>query len=231
LLDALQYNFGSIEVDIHLVGKSLLVGHDEEDLKENQTLQSLYLDPLLSRANKHNGRIYPQKELILLIDIKTAAEPTYKVLRDVLKEYSDMLTSYTRDNVSTKAVAVVISGNRPRELMLREELRYATYDSRLPDLESDLPKHFIRLVSDNWANHFSWTGSGPMTAQEHKKLARITKKVHSKGYLLRFWNLPASDPLLRTKVWTESLLSGVDLINIDDLRAYHDFILKHPEFE
>ena len=43
LWDALSLGFISIEVDIHLVGGALLVGHDLEDLDPSKTLQSLYL--------------------------------------------------------------------------------------------------------------------------------------------------------------------------------------------
>ena len=62
----LAYNegFGSIEADIHLVNSTLLVGHDTKDLKATNTLESLYLKPLVA---------YNQldRKLQLLIDIKT----------------------------------------------------------------------------------------------------------------------------------------------------------------
>ena len=46
----LAYNegFGSIEADIHLVNSTLLVGHDTKDLKATNTLESLYLKPLVA---------------------------------------------------------------------------------------------------------------------------------------------------------------------------------------
>ena len=81
LLEALDRGFSSVEVDIHLVGGELLVAHDLEDVVEGKTIQRLYLDPLRAHVEAHNGAIYPDAPpLILLIDIKSEAEPTYRVV-------------------------------------------------------------------------------------------------------------------------------------------------------
>lgn len=45
LLDALDHRFGSVESDIFLVGKQLLVAHDPVELDPTRTLESLYLAP------------------------------------------------------------------------------------------------------------------------------------------------------------------------------------------
>ena len=74
LWDALSLGFISIEVDIHLVGGALLVGHGAEDLDASKTLRSLYLDPLRDHVREHDGWVYPsQQSLDLVIDIKTDA--------------------------------------------------------------------------------------------------------------------------------------------------------------
>ena len=74
---------------------------------------------------------------VLLIDLKTAAEPTYQRLHDVLAEYRDLVTSFGPDGRKDRAVLVVVSGNRPFELMAAQNVRYAGYDGRLTDLDSD----------------------------------------------------------------------------------------------
>jgi hypothetical protein len=225
LWEAIGYKFISIEADIYLVGQDLLVGHDKEDLNEDRSLQSLYLEPLRLYINDRDGWVYPGHELILLIDIKSAAEPTYEILRKELTAYSDILTSYSSDHVERRAVAVVISGNRPREFMRNEEIRYATYDGRLEDLSGEKVENFMILISDNWQSHFSWRGEGPMPAAEREKLSGIIAGAHAKGYKIRFWNLPADDPACRRTIWTELISAGVDLISVDDLKAYHDFLI------
>lgn len=224
LWHALENRFISIEADIHLSGGSLLVGHDPEDLKVDRTLQTLYLEPLRTYSHANQYRVYPGHELILLIDIKTGADTTYKVLRKVLSQYADILTRYTAEKVERRAVAVIISGNRPRQLMMDERIRYCTYDGRLADLDQDFPPNFILLISDNWLRHFRWRGEGSLPATELDKLSGMIYQAHTKGARLRFWNLPAEKTATLKNVWATLLSAGVDLLSIDDLKAYHAFI-------
>ena len=105
-----------------------------------RTLQSLYLQPLRERIGKNGGRVYRDGPgFILLIDIKTAAEPTYRKLHEVLGEYRDMLTTFGPDGRREGAVLVIVSGNRSLEQMRSQEIRYAGYDGRLTDLDSEAP--------------------------------------------------------------------------------------------
>jgi len=223
LWDAIENRFISIEVDIHLVGQALLVGHDEEDLNENLTLQSLYLDPLRAYVNENNGWVYPEHELILLIDIKSSPEPTYQALRKELVKYADILTTYTSYSIRKRAVSVIISGNRPRELMQNEHTRYATYDGRIQDLNSEIPSNLVMLISDDWEEHFAWRGKGSMSKEDRNKLMQIIDRAHSNNYKIRFWNLPTNNVFQRDAVWEKLIEFGVDLITVDNLKAYREF--------
>ncbi len=223
LWDAIENKFISIEVDIHLVGQALLVGHDEDDLNENLTLQSLYLNPLRAYINENNGWVYPEHELFLLIDIKSSPEPTYQALRKELVKYADILTRYNSDSIRKRAVSVIISGNRPRELMQNEHTRYATYDGRIQDLNSEIPSNFIILISDNWEEHFAWRGKGEMSKEDRNKLMQIIDRAHLDNYKIRFWNLPTNNMPQPEAVWEELIELGVDLINVDNLKAYREF--------
>ena len=227
LWDALSLGFISIEVDIHLVEGALLVGHDEEDLDATRTLQSLYLDPLRDHVRAHNGWVYPSEHsLDLLIDIKSDARSTYEALRGVLAQYSDMLTTYSETRVQTKAISVIVSGNRPRRLMMAEDVRLATYDGRIEDLGSRVPHNFISLISDDWEDHFSWRGLGNLSDQDSRRLAQRLEAAHRSGYRLRFWNIPAPDHRPIEEVWSQLLDAGVDLLSVDDVNAYRDFLVK-----
>src|SRR5213596_3353196 len=157
LLDALECGFCSVEADIWLVDGSLLVAHDQNQVKPERTLQALYLDPLRERARRNGGRVYPHgPEVILLVDVKSDAEKTYTALREVLKEYSDVLTVFHSGRTATNAVTVIISGNRDRSVMANETVRYASLDGRLEDLDSNATRHFIPLVSESWTKLFKW---------------------------------------------------------------------------
>ena len=118
LFDALEQGFCSVEADIYLVDGQLLVAHDRRDVKPERTLQALYLDPLRAQARKNRGRIYRDSPVFyLMIDVKADAEATYAALRDVLKNYADVLSEFGAKRLRKRAVTVVISGARAIEAM------------------------------------------------------------------------------------------------------------------
>jgi hypothetical protein len=216
LAEALAAGLISVEVDVHLVDGALLVGHDEDDLEPGRTLESLYLDPLLERARSRGGRIYDEESLILLVDVKSDADPAYRALRRVLADYAELLGE-------SPAVAVVVSGNRARDLMLKDGDRIARYDGRLSDLEEELPPGFVGMISDDWEDHFDWRGRGPMSKRDRAKLARIVRTAHVHGWRFRFWQTPGPDDRRVEDVWAELLAAGVDLIGTEDPLRYRDF--------
>ena len=222
LLDALELGFCSVEADIHLIDDALLVAHDKEDVDPAKTLQSLYLDPLLERAKKHGGHIYAKKSrFILLIDIKSSALVTYKKLQEVLEGYREMLTEFTDTSTQEKAVTILISGNRPTRRILSESPRLAAVDGRIPDLEKELNRHQVPLISASWGSAFEWEGRGPLPPDEQQRLAELVEKTHERGQLLRFWALPSS-----TIAWPTLYQAGVDLINADRIGGLARYLKK-----
>ncbi|MEV4636397.1 phosphatidylinositol-specific phospholipase C/glycerophosphodiester phosphodiesterase family protein [Actinoplanes sp. NPDC049548] len=226
LLDALSHGFASVEADIYLVGGRLLVGHDPADLDPSRTLQSLYLDPLAQRVRENHGRVYPGSglSLQLLVDIKAFGAATYTQLHRVLRQYRAMLTTYRMGRVSSGAVTVVISGDRPRELMQAQRVRYAFYDGRSADLGSGAPASFIPLISDNWTTLFTWQGAGPMPAAERAKLEEFVRVAHAGGQRVRFWATPDVPGPERDAVWEALVAADVDHINTDDLAGLEAFL-------
>src|SRR3954469_21169350 len=117
LTDALSHGFASVEADIFLVDGKLLFAHEKRDIKPDRTLEALYLDPLKRRVSENGGSVYPGGGAFhLLIDLKSAGEPTYAALSKVLARYADMITTVRDGKLEPKAVNVVVSGNRPRKL-------------------------------------------------------------------------------------------------------------------
>jgi hypothetical protein len=228
LFDALDHGFTSVEADIHLVNGDLLVAHDADEVKSDRTLRLLYLEPLKKRIAGNSGRVYPNgPQFTLFIDIKTEDVATYNVLRRMLAEYKNIITSFDSNGRHDKAIIVYVSGNRPRELMESETLRYAGYDGRLSDLHSEAPATLIPIISDRWPSHFSYTGSGPMPVEQRQKLKTIVETAHKKGRIVRFWATPDSPSPERENLWRELLSCGVDLLNTDDLPGLQKFLLEH----
>jgi hypothetical protein len=225
LLDALDHGFCSVEADIFLVDGQLLVAHDREDVDPGRTLQSLYLDPLLARVRENGGRVYlGGPEFILLVDIKSDGEAVYAVLRSVLQEYKEMLTSFTPSSTTKGAVTIILSGDCPTAVLASEEHRYAAIDGRMTDLHATPNPNLTPLVSDNWRSHFNWFGSDPMPDDVRERLYGITKKAHDAGCLVRFWGIPPREDL-----WKALQEAGVDLINTDDLSRLQQFLAANGD--
>jgi len=228
LLAAIEHGFPSVEADIFLVGDKLCVAHDPNKVSPERTLRLIYLDPLRQRVTANEGHVYRGgSRFLLFVDIKSAAEPTYQKLHETLAEYRDILTTFGPQGRKDGAVLVVVSGNRPLEMMRSQPVRYAGYDGRLTDLDSDAPADLIPLISDQWSRHFTWRGDGPMPPEERQKLIDIVQRAHAKGRLVRFWATPDLRSAAREAVWRELLSAGVDLLNSDDLKGLQEFLLKH----
>ena len=220
LLDALACGFGSIEADVHLVDGRLLVAHDRKAVKPERTLEALYLDPLRERVKQNGGRVYRSgPTIILLIDVKSEAVATYEALHAVLENYAAMLTVF-RDGVTTPgAITVIVSGSRAPAVMAAQALRYAAMDGRIDDLNGQTAPALIPLVSDNWQKVFSWRWTGPIPADEARKLQALVEQAHAQGRQLRFWNTPDNPA-----TWSVLYGAGVDLINTDQLTGLQGFL-------
>lgn len=227
LFDALSHGFCSVEADIFVtLEKKLLVGHNKADLKPERTLQKLYLDPLRQRIKEQGEGVFKDKNgkpipFVLLIDIKTDAASTYPVLHEVLSQYADMFTELRDDKVTERAITVILSGSRPSlNELAKQSPRYAGYDGRLSDLNSDVPAHLMPMISDNWALKFGWNGNGTMSAKDQEKLDKVVQQAHSKSRKLRFWATPEKEAF-----WQMQLDSKIDVINTDRLNELKLFLL------
>ena len=227
LFDALAHGFTSIEADVHLVDGELYVAHDKEDIQPDRTLEALYLDPL-QEIVRRQGAVYPGGQpLLLFIDIKSDADSTYRVLRRVLeKKYKPMLTKFTPKGMEKGPILVVLSGNRPFELLANERVRYAACDGRLADLSKNVPALFFPVISDKWSDHFSWMGKGEMPTPERRKLDSLIVLAHAGRHKLRFWATDHDSLAFRINLWQQLLEAGVDLINTDDLEGFRRFYLE-----
>lgn len=229
LFDALSHGFCSVEADIFVTPeKALLVGHSQADLKPERTLEKLYLAPLAERIKQNQGSVYPvsgehkSPRFILLIDIKTDAAKTYPVLHDLLTKYQSILTEVRDGQVTERAITVVLSGSRPSlDSLSKQSPRYAGYDGRWGDMDSNAPSHLMPMISDNWALRIGWNGNGTMPDKERKKMLEFIEKAHARQRLVRFWAVPEKESL-----WQMQYDQKVDLINTDRLAELKQFLLR-----
>ncbi len=222
LMDALSHGFCSVEADVHLVDGQLLVAHDLKAVKPGRTLQSLYLDPLRERVKTNGGSVFPGgPEVILLVDLKGDWKESYPVLRNILKQYSDMLVTFQDGTKKTNAVRAIVTGNRARQMFAGETVRYASLDGELINLKPGDTADLFPWISSNWKANFKWDGKGEMPAEERAKLKDIVARAHQQGKRVRFWGGP-DQPVF----WGAMLANGVDLINTDHLAEAQKFLLQ-----
>lgn len=165
------------------------MAHDLEDVVPGRTLESLYLAPPAGadEGERRQRLLRGRQQPAAALDIKSDGPATYLAVHEALKRYPSILAKFTPAGAKDGAVTAVISGNRPRELMLDQKVRYAAYDGRLADLNSDLPASFLPLISNRWTSIFSWRGVGPIPEAEAQLLRDIVAKAHADGRRVRFW--------------------------------------------
>jgi glycerophosphoryl diester phosphodiesterase len=224
LIDALAQGFTSVEADVFLLKDSLYVNHNRPFMCDPaRTLENLYLRPLREQIKRQVGQVYKgyNGPFYLFIDLKTEAESTYQALAKTLNRYRDILQICTAKKCKPGPVQVILSGNRPIDLLNQQVERLAAIDARPADLDKGFSAQFMPIVSDNYRNHFTWFGQGEMPSTEKEKLQSLVKKVHAEGKKLRLWASPENE-----NVWRALREVGVDLINTDRLEELRAFLLK-----
>jgi hypothetical protein len=220
LFDALEHNFAGVEADVFLVNNQLFVGHEQKDLRPDRTLESLYLQPLRQHIASNGGRVDRRPAaFILMIDVKSDSAATYAALRDALLPHREILTTWLDGREHPRAVTVVLSGNRAKDIIAKESERLLAIDGRLEDLDGGAPASLIPWISADWSKTFTWRGEGEMPAAERQKLKDIVARAHAQGRIVRFWATPE-----KPAVWRELRSARVDLINTDDLEGLGGFL-------
>jgi Glycerophosphoryl diester phosphodiesterase family len=222
LFDALDNGFTNIEADIFLQDTTLVVAHICPLFREGKTLEKLYLKPLYDRVMQNNGRVYSNyaRPVILMIDVKTKSDNTYRELERMLDKYRTILTSYNNGTVIYRAVTVVISGHKPYRLLEGEHNRLAFIDDDLRKVAHDTVTHDVfSMASCKYSRLLSWDGKGVIPSFQKQQLCNFVAMAHSMGAKVRLWASPE-----RKAVWDELLKCGVDLINTDKLVTLKNYL-------
>ncbi len=207
--------FGSVEADIHLKNGILYVAHDDVDIDQHKTLESVYLQPLDKVLKQNKGRVYADKKkgLQLLVDIKTEAQSTLDALIVLLKKYPSI--------ISNKNINIVISGNRPLPSAYATYPSFIWFDGRPSEQYTDAAGKKLGLISDNYFKYASWNGTGDITEKEKQALKTVIDKAHNMGKPFRFWATPDTPAS-----WKLFMELGVDFINTDKVVELANFINK-----
>lgn len=220
LATALENHMGSVEADVWLIDGELRLGHRRDATRPGWTLRSDYLDPLKARVKAQGGKVYRDgPPLVLLIDIKSDAEPTFVAILRELEADAALFTHFTDRSIKPGAITVIISGAIPEAKIAERKERLVAIDGRPVHLDFNPPAGFMPLISDNWTNHFKWKGQGEMPAAEREKLRALAARCHEQGRKFRLWNAPDV-----AACWREQFAAGVDYLNTDQPAALHAFL-------
>lgn len=210
---AFERGFRSIEADVWLVDGRLVVAHDLKDARPERTLAALYLDPLRVELDR-KGRWRKgdrNRQLQLLIDIKSEAVATLAALEKLLKGYPTLTVN--------PAVTIAISGNRPPVSDYGNHPAHIHFDGR-PGTAYDaasLPR--VALISDSWASYID----RKTLRFDTLKAARAVEAAHAMGKPFRFWASPDNEA-----GWRLVARLGADFLNTDRIDALAEFLAANP---
>ncbi|KAL8787431.1 MAG: hypothetical protein Q9213_002208 [Squamulea squamosa] len=251
LYDALTAGCTSVEADIWLQDGDLLVGHEERSLDLSRTLESLYLDPLVSILEDRNANqnlidgadpwgspngVYSTNSsipLTLLIDVKTDSADTIPVLVNQLSSLRDQgyLTHFDGTHTVRGPVTVVITGNTDFDNVLEEKDRIVFLDAPLDHPWSQGRPTDVK--SYNKENSYYASASfdkaigkpsvlGDLSDEQMEKIREQIKGAHERGLKVRYWDTPGWPN--REKIWDVLWKKGVDVLNVDELKEAKEFL-------
>ncbi len=209
---AFKNGFGSIEADVFPVDGVLYVAHTKKEIRPQQTLQHLYLKPLLHEFASNGGR-----KLSLLIDIKE----NYAVTLPLLIKELEPLKNYLAVLEKPGYLTIIISGNRPSPAEYKNYPGYIFFDSDLKSPHTNDEWKRVALVSLPFNKLTQWKGEKGLKNKDRKIIRHIIDSVHSLGKPIRFWAAPD------TRIsWKWQMKLQTDLVGTDKIEELGDFLKK-----
>jgi hypothetical protein len=174
-------------------------------------LEQLYFKPLFDCINGTNPKmVCPAYPIMLMIDIKSAADKTYGQLEDLFEKYKSILSVYQNGQFLQRQLTIVITGHKPTQLIKNQTCRFAFIDEDLTKAGTDtLAKNVYQTASCRYSRILHWRGNGTIPAAQKLRLQAYIAIAHE-----------------NQAVWQELLSCGVDLINTDKLVDLKNFLLS-----
>ncbi|HBE40200.1 MAG TPA: alkaline phosphatase [Bacteroidales bacterium] len=215
----LAYNncFGSIEADIWVVGKELLVAHIKSEINPERTLDSLYIKPAVKVLRQNGGKPWTDRTSTfqLLIDLKTTTEPALSMLIEKLKDYPDVFDPF----INETAIRIVITGNRPKPSEFSKYPDFVFFDGMIDRSYDEQQLKRVALFSENLRKFTSWNGEGSIPESDEITVRKVVDSVHALNKKIRFWNAPDV-----VNAWNTFINLGIDYINTDKIIELSEYL-------
>lgn len=246
VFDALSAGCVSIEADIWLPttlsnvsSTDLLVGHRADHLHASRTLNSLYLDPLMSILKRQNIKrqgsskfgvfdLDVEQTLVVLLDFKQGGRDLWPLVNANLQPFRDSGYLRSWNGSSGKIVpgplTIVASG------LAFEAWDLIGANTTYRDIFADAPLRTLNSTSKyNLSNsYYASAPLGPavgkiqyngLSKNQKNAVQEQVKAAKEIGLVSRYWDTPAWPINLRTKVWKSLVEKEVGVLNVDDLIA------------
>ncbi|KAJ7492533.1 hypothetical protein FB451DRAFT_536856 [Mycena latifolia] len=241
LLTALSFGVASVEADVWLVNETLYVGHEMAALTTDRTLDSLYIQPLLSILAGQNPKsqftvnqtsingVFDTSSatpLQLLVDMKTDGPSTLPFVLSALqplREQGYLTTCVPNGTCTSGAITVVGTGNTPLDGIQALSPRDVFFDAPLTGLNTTFDVTLSPLASTDYEVAVGWSGIGNISEAQLSAVQKFVADAHGLGIRARFWDTPGWPIHARNNVWKTLTDNGADWLNADDLEAAATF--------
>lgn len=256
LRDALAAGFCSFEADFFYNGSALWIAHDQENIRDDWTMQSKFLNPLAKLAQANGGDVYPAsrvfgacRSVVLLCDAKEynddsseqAARRQFNALERVIKSYADkypgLFTVFHKNGTIVPGqINVYVSGLRPMpEWVAAKQARPLALDGRLVNLlDNKFGPAVYPLVSQGFHDVCPAPsppdGSSLEVYSQFQAACMVTYAQLIGGYVRAAHQQHRIIRFWATAdtpaVWDAVINAGVDLVNVDALQAFRAFAFE-----
>ncbi|KAL1297768.1 hypothetical protein AAFC00_006305 [Neodothiora populina] len=247
---ALSVGGVSVEADVWYdpakSNDTLYVGHEISALTTTRTLDSLYIQPILSVLHSlnpnttfvprttHNGVFDTNsaQTLYLWIDVKTDGATTWPQVIKALAPLREggWLTTFNGTSVTPGAVTVIGTGNTPLNQVQgvgnASHPRDFFWDAPLAALNttaSNITADVSPIASTDFATQFGEVRNESFNATQLALLRAQIAAASSKNIGVRYWDQPGWPISTRDAIWRTLWDEGVTLLNVDDLEAAAEF--------
>lgn len=197
----------SIEADVYLVDGDLLVAHTRKELKKENTLRRLYLEPLREVMRKNGGRARADgKPLQLMVDIKSGKPALDRLLEIIEHEGFRDCFDIVKNPSATR---LMVTGDHSKVEDFLAYPEYVFFDVPPTRQLADGQYKRVPLVSQCASAYTRWR-SGAMNEADKEKIRNAVQQAHAKGAKFRLWAYPDNP-----EAWRLAMELGLDYINTD----------------